>query len=76
MEAHEDRRMQYGLVLGLILLGVVARLVPHLPNVTPVTAIALFGGAYLPKRWAILLPLAVMAISDVVIGFHQVIVFT
>ena len=45
-------------VYGLIVLGVVSRLVPHLWNATPVMAIALFGGTYLSKRWAILLPLA------------------
>ena len=65
-----------GLVTGLLLLGIVARLVPHPPNATPVMAIALFGGAYLSKRWAILLPLAILLISDVLIGWHNTVPFT
>lgn len=44
--------------------AVLLRLVPHYPNFAPVTAIALFGGAYLSKRVAFFLPLLVMVISD------------
>ena len=76
MERIEDRGTRWGLVMGLILMGTVARLVPHLPNVTPLTAIALFGGAYLPRRWAIALPLATVAASDLVLGLHGLIAFT
>ena len=37
------------LIIAIIMLAsVLTRLVPHLPNFTPVTAIALFGGLY-PK---------------------------
>ncbi|HET7556844.1 MAG TPA: DUF6580 family putative transport protein [Rhodanobacteraceae bacterium] len=39
-------------------------------NFTPVEAMALFGGAYFAdKRLAVLVPLAAMALSDIVIGF-------
>ncbi|MBI4343638.1 MAG: hypothetical protein HY601_02355, partial [Candidatus Omnitrophica bacterium] len=64
------------LVIGLLLLGVVARLVPHPPNATPVMAIALFGGTYLSKRWALLLPLAILVLSDLVLGWYPGISFT
>ena len=47
-----------------VLIAVAARLFPHIPNFAPVTAIALFGGAYLNKRTAIFLPLLIMVISD------------
>ncbi len=40
------------------------RLVPHIPNFAPVTAGALFGAAYLPKRYALLIPLIGVAVSD------------
>ena len=40
---------------------------PHVPNFAPITAIALFGGAYLSKRLAIILPLVIMIISDYLI---------
>ena len=64
------------LIYGLLALGIIARLVPHAWNATPLTAIALFGGTYLPKRWAILLPLAVIACSDIALGWHATIPFT
>jgi hypothetical protein len=66
----------HGFVIGLIVLGVVSRLFPHPWNATPVMAIALFGGTYLSKRWAILLPLMIVAVSDVLIGWHDTIPFT
>lgn len=49
----------------LIIFGaVILRLVPHMPNFAPITALGLFGGAYLSKRFAIIIPLAAMIISD------------
>ena len=39
-----ERHVRPWLVFGLILLGVVSRIVPHPWNATPVMAIALFGG--------------------------------
>ena len=71
-----ELRKPMGLVYGLMLLGVVSRLVPHPWNATPLTAIALFGGTYLSKRWSILLPLAIVALSDIVLGWHSTIPFT
>lgn len=52
------------LAFGMILGGALLRLVPHLPNFAPISATALFGGAYLNKRVAILIPLAAIALSD------------
>lgn len=59
----------------IILFGVLLRLVPHLPNVVPITAIALFGGMYLNKKYALFLPLIIMLISDFFLGFHDTIFF-
>lgn len=70
------RRERAWLVYGLILLGVVSRLVPHPWNATPVMAIALFGGTYLSKRWSLLLPLSTVAVSDLLIGWHNTVPFT
>ena len=64
------------IIIGLILLGIVARLAPHPPNATPLMAIALFGGTYLAKRWSILLPLIIVATSDLIIGWHDTVLFT
>jgi len=55
----------------IILLGAVMRAVPHLPNFTPIGAIALFGGVYLNKRHALVLPVAAMVVSDFFIGFDS-----
>ena len=64
------------LAMSLLVLGVLFRLIPHTANFSPVIALALFGGAYLKKRHAILLPLLLMVLSDAVIGFHDIVLFT
>ena len=69
-------RPPYELVFGLLGVGVLARVLPHPPNVTPLTALALFGGAMLPRRWAVLLPLGIIMLSDLVLGLHETIAFT
>jgi len=64
------------LAIGLILIGILLRFIPHVPNFTPVAAIALFGGAYLNKKQSLLVPLLLMIISDIFIGMHNVVIFT
>jgi uncharacterized membrane protein len=59
----------------IILFGVFMRLVPHMPNFAPVTAIALFGGLYLEKKYALLIPIIIMMISDYFLGFHDTMLF-
>jgi len=57
---------------AFILLAVLSRLIPHPPNLTPITAIALFSGAYFAqKKFAFLLPLLLMVFTDAFVGFHQ-----
>lgn len=64
------------LALGLVLLGVISRLVPHPWNATPVMAIALFSGTYLPRRWGLCVPLAIVAATDVILGWHDTVPYT
>jgi len=64
------------LALSLLLAGIIVRFVPHAPNFTPIAAIALFGGAYLNRKSALVVPLALMALSDVFLGLHNVVAFT
>lgn len=52
------------LVFLIIIGGILLRLAPHLPNFAPISAIALFGGVYFNKRFAILIPFLSIAISD------------
>lgn len=70
-------------VLAIILAGAATRFIPHPPNFTAIGAIALFGGAYFTnKRFAVILPLLALFISDLVIeillpgmGFHKTMPF-
>ncbi len=58
-------------IVGMVLAAAVSRLLPHLPNFTPIAAMALFGGARLAdRRLAFLVPLAALFLSDLVIGLH------
>jgi hypothetical protein len=56
----------------LILAGAIFRFFPHPVNVAPITAIALFGGVYLNKRWSIAIPLAAMVLSDLVMNIPAI----
>jgi hypothetical protein len=59
----------------LILAAALSRLFPHPDNFTPIAAVALAGGVYLEKRFALIVPLAALLISDFFIGFHNTILF-
>lgn len=54
-----------------IAIGVFFRLIPHAPNFVPVSALALFAGAYLSKRIAFFVPILMMLVSDFFIGFYN-----
>ena len=59
------------LLIGMILAAAAMRLLPHPSNFTPIGALALFAGAHFDdKRWAFIVPLAAMLLSDLVLGFH------
>ena len=64
------------LAIVLLIIGILSRFVVHLPNFTPVIAIALMGGIYLNKRIAIVLPVVLLFVSDAVMGFHNTMPFT
>jgi vitamin B12 transporter len=51
----------------LVFLGAFSRLLPHPPNAVALGALALFAGARLPRRLAVLVPLGAMAASDLVL---------
>ncbi|HEY9167161.1 MAG TPA: DUF6580 family putative transport protein [Candidatus Kryptonia bacterium] len=58
--------------LILIVFAAFSRLIPHAPNFTPIISTALFAGAYLNKRYAYLVPVAAMLLSDALIGFYGI----
>jgi len=75
---HGDTRSTAGVLtprLGTLVVLVVAaaasRLLPHPPNLTSITAVALFGGAYFSARWlAFVVPLLALFASDLVLGLY------
>lgn len=64
------------IIIGLILLAVVSRLIPHPPNFAPITGIALFAAAKLSNRvWALFLPLVCLFLSDLFLGISLINLF-
>ena len=75
------------MVYFLILLGVLLRIanhfhdwapiaplvkfLPNIPNFAPIAALALFGGTYLHKKYALIIPIIAMLIADYFIGFYN-----
>lgn len=68
---HKELVGKLAIPVTFILIGVVARIIPHLPNFAPIGAMALFGGVNLTKKQALTLPLLAMIFSDFVIGFDS-----
>ncbi len=56
---------------AIILAAAFSRLIHHIPNFSPIMAIALFGAAYFENKFeAIIIPLIAMFLSDIILGFH------
>ena len=64
------------IIISLIFLAVITRLLPHPPNFTPITGIALFAvNRFSDKKLAFSLPLLCMILTDFFIGFHSIVPF-
>ncbi|MFA6552827.1 MAG: DUF6580 family putative transport protein [Patescibacteria group bacterium] len=63
-------------VLVFVMLTVLMRLVPHPYNFIPMGALALFCGTYVRSRWGVVIPLVAMVVSDSIIGWHNLVLFT
>lgn len=73
---HTDQTLQHQIVVVVfILLGIIARILPHPANFTPIAAIALFSGTKLKYKWALIIPFLTMLISDYFIGFHNTMLY-
>lgn len=65
-------KTRFILLACLVMAAAASRLIPHPPNFAPITAVALFGGAYFhDRRLAFLVPLCALFLSDLVIGFYS-----
>ena len=69
---------RFSTLVAIVVLAALSRFLPHLPNFTPIAAIALFGGAYFTNRWqAFAVPMGAMLLSDTIreftsgYGFHS-----
>lgn len=67
---------KYIFLISVITFAVLSRFLPHPPNFTPVAAIALLSCKGFNNRWiAIIIPMIIMFISDLVLGLHGSIPF-
>ena len=58
------------LLIGMVSAAATSRLLPHPSNLTPIGAMALFGGAtFADKRAAFVVPLLALLLSDMWLGF-------
>jgi hypothetical protein len=59
----------------MILAAAFSRLLPHPVNFAPIAAMALAGGVYLDKRFALIIPLIALLLSDLIIGVYPILIF-
>ena len=67
-----NRALIISIAAGLIVFGMATRLLPHAPNATALTAIALVSSLYLGNRFlSFIIPAIALVISDALIGFYD-----
>lgn len=63
-------------LIGLVVAGIFGRFLAPWPNFTPVLAAALFAGVHISdKKWAYLVPIVTMLISDLFFSFYPDMIF-
>lgn len=66
-------KQKENLLILFILIAIWFRLIPHLPNFTPITSLALFSGLMFKRRWlSVTIPILAMILSDLVLGFSEI----
>ena len=71
-----DNKTRLLVLVAAIFAAATMRLLPHPPNFSPIAAMALFSGAYLPRRWlAFAAPFGALLLSDLVLGFYPELIF-
>ena len=64
------------LIIGLIVLAILTRIIPHPPNFAPVTAIALFSAINFNNNLLkFFIPLISLIVFDVIVGFSLINIF-
>jgi hypothetical protein len=59
------------IIYFIIILAVVSRFIPHMPNFAPITALAIFSAANMDWKKSVGLTLAVRFVSDIFLGFFS-----
>lgn len=72
----KEKHLNLAIALSLIAFAVALRVLPHPANFAPVAAVAIFGGAILPRKLALWVPVGAMIVSDAIIGFHNLVLLT
>ncbi|HEY4479368.1 MAG TPA: DUF6580 family putative transport protein [Candidatus Paceibacterota bacterium] len=67
----KNATLKIGIAILLVVFGVLSRWLPHLGNFTPVFAITLFSAVYLGRAYHIVVPISLMFMSDIGIGFYE-----
>ena len=63
-------------VLGIIVIAILSRLIPHPPNFTPITAVALFSIINFKNKYiGLATPLICLIISDLILGISLINLF-
>ncbi|WP_221452787.1 DUF6580 family putative transport protein [Mucilaginibacter sp. FT3.2] len=61
--------LRFAVITALIFSASFCRMIPHMPNFSPLAAIGLFGAAHFVKKWqAFLIPIAATWLSDLFIN--------
>ncbi len=60
----------------ILIVGILSRVVLHIPNFSPVYALALFSGVYLDKRLSLVLPVILLMATDLILGVYPDAPFT
>ena len=64
------------IIIGLVVLAILTRLIPHPPNFAPITGIALFSAINFNNTFfKFLVPLISLVIFDLIIGFSLINIF-
>ncbi|MDP2421481.1 DUF6580 family putative transport protein [Sediminibacterium sp.] len=69
MPIAQKMNVRFAVLAVMILFAAFSRLIPHMPNFSPLGTIGLFGAAYFLKKWqAFLIPIAATWLSDLFIN--------
>ncbi len=66
-----EKRINWFLIFAVAGLAIATRLVPHLPNLSVVSALGIFAATFLSVRSSVILTLGVRFVSDLFLGFFS-----